>query len=103
MQERYSYDFEWDRKKAILNYRKHGISFERAATIYLDPLALSLFDGRHSQEEERWITVGIDRTGVLLVVCHTFKEVSKTNARIRIVSARKATKKEKQDYNTQRT
>ena len=85
------------------NYRKHGISFDRASTIFLDPLALSLFDAAHSKVEERWITLGVDQTGTLLVVSHTFLGLSQRKARIRIISARKATKKEKQDYNIQRT
>jgi len=54
------YDFEWDPQKAKQNLRKHRVSFERAATIFLDPDALTLFDAEHSETEDRWITLGID-------------------------------------------
>jgi uncharacterized DUF497 family protein len=64
----------------------------------LDQNALSLFDEEHSQDEDRWATVGLDRTGTLLVVCHTYREETETSARIRIISARKATKKEAKQY-----
>lgn len=92
------YNFEWDSGKANLNIRKHGVSFERAATIFLDPRAVSIFDEEHSHYEERWITAGIDRTGILFVVCHTFNQNTDWTVRIRIFSARKATKKESKQY-----
>jgi uncharacterized DUF497 family protein len=98
----WTYEFEWDPRKARINYQKHRVSFTRASTIFLDPFALSVFDEEHSQNEERWVTLGVDRTGALLVVCHTFTEISQTNARIRIISSRKAVKKEKQEYNKSR-
>jgi uncharacterized DUF497 family protein len=84
--------------KAHQNARKYGITFERAATVFLDPQALSEFDEEHSQEEDRWITLGLDRTGTLLIVCHTYQEETQTSARIRIMSARKATKSETTQY-----
>ena len=71
MQNPFEYQFEWDPIKAHQNARKHGVTFERAATVLLDPQALSDFDEEHSQEEDRWITLGLDRTGTLLIVCHT--------------------------------
>lgn len=74
------------------------MAFERAATIFLDPDALSEFDDGQSGVEDRWITLGLDRTGVLLVVCHTFREETETSARIRLISARKASKKEGKQY-----
>ena len=93
------YQFEWDPKKAEFNYKKHGVTFERAATVFNDPRALSLFDDRHSISEERWITLGLHQGGVPIVVCHTFRqEEGQHKARIRIISARKATKKEIQQY-----
>jgi len=94
----FQYQFEWDPAKARRNEKKHGVTFERAATIFLDPQALSLFDEEHSQEEDRWITLGVDRTGILLVVCHTYREETETSARIRIISARKATRNETKQY-----
>ena len=59
-----------------LNVRNHKVSFERAAEVFLDPLALSVFDEEHGDEEERWITIGKDSREVVLVVVHTFREVA---------------------------
>jgi uncharacterized protein len=92
------YRFEWDQKKALKNLRKHNISFQRAAYIFKDANALSIFDEEHSIEEERWITLGLDNNGALLTVIHTFKMIHE-EIRIRIISARKATKKEVKQYN----
>lgn len=74
------------------------MAFERAATIFLDRDALSELDEAESGIEDRWVTLGLDRTGMLLVVCHTFREESETGARIRLISARKATKNEIKHY-----
>jgi uncharacterized DUF497 family protein len=92
------YTFEWDPEKARENLRKHGISFEHAATVMQDPLALSIYDDSHSSgEEDRWITVG--RAGNdLVVMVHTFREVSADEAAVRIISARRATKNEQRQY-----
>jgi uncharacterized DUF497 family protein len=92
------YNFEWDPAKAKQNIQKHGVSFQRAGTIFRDPHAISIFDGEHSQEEERWVTMGRDSGAILLVVSHTFHEVNASSYSIRIISARKATKKEKRQY-----
>lgn len=62
------YNFEWDPAKGKVNIGKHGVSFERAAEIFLDPLQLTIFDDDHSESEERWITLGKEKTGTLLVV-----------------------------------
>jgi hypothetical protein len=67
------YRFEWDPAKDKANVRKHKVSFRRAATIFRDPNQLSVYDEEHSGNEERWITMGIDSGGILLVVVHTFK------------------------------
>ncbi len=93
------YYFEWDPNKAKENSTKHKVSFEQATTIFLDSNAISIFDKNHSEIEERWITIGIDKNGVLLIVIHTFKEVEDNLCIIRIISARKATKKEINQYN----
>ena len=98
VQRRFQYQFEWDPIKARRNLNEHGIAFERAATVFLDPEALSLFDQEHSQTEDRWITLGLDRAGTLLVVSHTYREETETSARIRLISARKATKNETKQY-----
>ena len=94
----FTYEFEWDPSKARDNLKKHKIAFERAATIFLDRDALSEFDEDESRDEDRWITLGLDRTGVLLVVCHTYRKETETSARIRLISARKPTKNEAKNY-----
>ncbi len=66
------YNFEWDPVKANENIRKHKVNFQRAGTIFRDLHAISIFDEKHSQEEERWITIGRDTREILLVVSHTF-------------------------------
>jgi uncharacterized DUF497 family protein len=92
------YDFEWDTTKAKQNLHKHGISFERAAEVFLDPFMLSIFDETHSIGEDRWATVGKGRDGVPLLLVHTFRETSTRTCTIRIISARKATKRETEQY-----
>ncbi|GAK56434.1 hypothetical protein U27_03396 [Candidatus Vecturithrix granuli] len=92
------YDFEWDPVKAKQNLRKHTISFQRAATIFRDPYMVSIFDEEHDETEERWVTIGIDEHHILLVVSHTFRQYSETTCTIRIISARKATTRERKQY-----
>jgi uncharacterized DUF497 family protein len=94
----FQYRFEWDPDKAKQNVRKHGISFDRATSVLLDPEALSKFDEEHSQDEDRWVTLGLDGTGAILVVCHTYHEIEVGSATIRIISSRKATKNEAKQY-----
>ena len=94
----FHYHFEWDPRKARQNLKRHGVAFDRAATIFLDRSALSEFDEAHSEAEERWITLGLDHTGVVLVVCHTFRDDTGSSARLRLISARKATKGETAEY-----
>lgn len=94
----FDYHFEWDPAKAAGNHRKHGAGFELAATVFQDPLALSLFDKEHSETEERWVTLGQASNGALLVVVHTYQEIDEHNAAVRIISARAATKREQRDY-----
>lgn len=92
------YTFEWDPIKAKENLRKHRISFDRAAEVLADPLALSIVDEEHSEREERWVSLGKDRRGTLLILIHTFSEVSAGECEIRIISARKAHKRETRQY-----
>jgi len=80
------------------NLRKHKVSFERGAEIFLDPLAISIFDEEHSEAEERWITMGKDSREVVLVVVHTFQEVTSDEWVIRIISTWKATRNEIRQY-----
>jgi uncharacterized protein len=94
----FGFDFEWDPAKARENAKKHKVTFERATAVFLDHAALSRYDDDHSQEEVRWVTLGLDRQGIPLVVCHTFHEESDDSARIRVISARKATKAESRQY-----
>ena len=93
-----NYNFEWDPAKAQANIKKHKVGFDRATEIFLDPLMLTIYDEAHSEVEDRWITIGQDRNNVTLVVVHTFREVDQLDAQIRIISARRATKKEDSQY-----
>jgi len=92
------YTFEWDPSKAKQNLRKHRISFERAAEILLDPLAISIVDAEHSEHEERWVSIGRDKRGSILILIHSFLEVSANECKVRIISARSATKRETRQY-----
>jgi hypothetical protein len=91
------YNFEWDPKKADANLSKHGVSFERATEVFSDPLHLSILDSEHSDKEERWITLGKLKNNEFIVVVHTYSEHTGA-AVIRIISARKATKHERNQY-----
>lgn len=93
-----TFDFEWDAGKRKQNLRKHKVSFERATEIFLDPFAISIFDSEHSSSEHRWISIGKDSNSNLLVVVHTFREAAESQTSIRIISARKATKREVKQY-----
>ncbi len=92
------YDFDWDTGKARSNLRKHKISFERATTIFRDPNLISIPDDEYSETEERWLTMGLDANGALLIISHTFKNISASVVNIRLISARKATKSETEQY-----
>jgi uncharacterized protein len=92
------YEFEWDSAKALLNLRNHGITFDQAATVFLDALALTVYDAASSQAEERWFTLGRDANGNVLAVAHTYQETEPGLARVRIISARKATRRERRNY-----
>jgi len=92
------YNFEWDPKKAKINNRKHGVSFEEATTVFRDPNAITIFDEDHTDIEERWITIGISVSGRLIIICHTYFELSEDTVILRVYSARKTTSKEKKQY-----
>jgi uncharacterized protein len=92
------YTFEWDPTKAKENQRKHKVSFERAAEVFRDPLAISIFDEEHSEEEDRWVTIGKDSHESVLVLIHTFSRIATEACTIRIISARKANRKESRQY-----
>lgn len=93
-----NYHFDWDVTKAIANITKHKVSFEQGATVFSDPRSLSLYDTDHSEEEDRWITLGISSSGIMLVVVHTWALVDEETCYIRIISCRRATIREQQDY-----
>ena len=92
------YDFEWDPVKANANVNKHGMDFERAATVFLDPLAVTIPDEEHSETEARWITLGKDAGGQYMLVIHTFERLADERGRVRLISARRPTRAEIRDY-----
>jgi len=92
------YNFDWDRNKAKLNLAKHNISFEHATTAFRDPSAITVYDNNHSDIEDRWVTLGLSTNGILLVISHTFRDIDKNTVLIRIISVRKASKKEQEQY-----
>lgn len=91
-------DITWDPHKAHSNLAKHGVSFVQAATVLHDALALTVFDAAHSDFEERWFTLGCDSEGKLLAVSHTYQHTGPIHVKVRIISAREATKRERQQY-----
>jgi uncharacterized DUF497 family protein len=86
-------NFEWDPDKARQNRRKHRVSFEEAATVFGDPLAVTYPDPDHSASEQRFITIGMSGAGRVLIVAHLDR-----NGNIRIISARKTTQREREHY-----
>jgi uncharacterized DUF497 family protein len=85
--------FEWDPQKAAGNQRKHGVSFQEAASVFGDPLSITYHDPDHSITEYRFITVGMSQFGRVLMVAHTDR-----GENIRIISARKTTRQERRYY-----
>ena len=86
-------EYQWADDKALANVDKHGVSFDEAATVFLDPLALSGDDPDHSESEDRYVTFGHSSLGRLLVVCHVHRPGA-----IRIISARPVTRAERKLY-----
>jgi uncharacterized DUF497 family protein len=87
------YKFEWDAEKAASNARKHRVSFDEAVSVFADGMALTFVDADHHESEDRSRTYGMSITGRLLVVVHTERRDN-----VRIISARKATRYEKEIY-----
>lgn len=85
--------FEWDARKAASNRRKHGVSFEEAATVFDDPRVMIFYDEEHSDEEDRYIAIGMSEKGRVIVVSHPHRGPA-----VRLISARWATKAEAQEY-----
>jgi hypothetical protein len=90
-------EFEWDPDKAEAIQRKHGVSFEEASTVFGDPLSTAIHDPDHSEHEERMLLLGRSSAGNLLVVAH-----SERGDRIRLISARRANRRERRDYEESR-
>ncbi len=88
-------EFEWDKKKDKVNAKKHGVSFDEARTVFFDEQAIQFYDPEHSDEEDRFILLGVSFKLKTLVVCHCFRE---DETKIRIISARKADTEEEQVY-----
>ena len=87
--------FEWDESKNRINKRKHGVTFEEAQTVFWDENAIRYFDPDHSEDEDRFIILGVSFSLRVIVVCHCFRA---DDTVIRIISARKADKQEAKDY-----
>lgn len=94
----FQFKFDWDAQKASSNLEKHGVAFPQAASVFLDPLAATVPDDEHSEGEQRWVTLGLSGAGTLLVVIHTFQEMERGAAAVRIISARRAKPVEMRDY-----
>ena len=89
--------FVWDAEKAVLNYSKHRVTFEEAQSVFEDTRAIRIFDPDHSDDEDRFVLLGLSAHLRILVVCHCYRE---NDNQIRIFSARKATKREAATYET---
>ncbi len=87
--------FEWDESKNKENIKKHGVSFNEAQTVFFDENAVRFYDPDHSEDEDRFIMLGMSFKLRVLVVCHCYR---KSDTVIRIISARKADKQEAKDY-----
>lgn len=84
------YNFDWDPNKERANRQKHKVGFRQAAFVFRDPNQLTIYDEEHSDEEERWLTIGLDAGGIIRVVSHTFERLDAETVKIRIISARRA-------------
>jgi len=88
-------EFEWDPRKDNANQRKHGVSFEEAQSVFFDENAIQFYDEDHSEQEDRFIMLGLSIRSRILLVCHCERESGNV---IRIISARKATRSERKYY-----
>jgi len=87
--------FEWDTSKALSNKKKHGVSFEEAQSVFYDDFAVQFFDNENSAQEDRFLLLGHSNQSRMLLICHCEKESGNI---IRLISARKATAKERRLY-----
>jgi len=91
-------DITWDPSKARKNESNHGVTFDEATEVLLDPMALTQFDVAHSTDEERWFTLGATTRRRFLAVSHTYLCEPEEDVLVRIISAREATRRERQQY-----
>ena len=92
------YEFDWYPVEAESNFVKHHVSFDDAISVIQDPLALSILDHASEKTEQRWVTIGMSRSAHLLLVVHTYMEIAVDRVYIRIISARRPTKREQRQY-----
>jgi len=92
------YHFKWDPLKARHNIKKHGVAFEIAAAVFKDPMALTIYDDDNSDDEDRWVTLGLVNGQHYLAVIHTYPGPQNNAVTIRLISARLATKHEIKHY-----
>lgn len=90
--------FSWDLRKAQVNYEKHGVAFEEAATVFADPAGLDWEDLAHSRQERRYKRLGRSVTGRMLLIVYTVRRMPHGHETIRVISARQALRKERQAY-----
>lgn len=91
-------DVTWNAAKAQSNIAKHGVTFAQAGAVLFDPLAMTVFDEAHNQSEERWFTLEMSSGGKLLAVAHTYQPTGPASVQVRIISAREATRSEREQY-----
>ena len=91
-----AYNFTWDERKDLTNQSKHGVSFDEAKSVFFDEYARLITDPEHSEDEERFILLGISSQFKTLVVCHCYRA---DDSEIRLISARRANKHEQKQYN----
>jgi uncharacterized protein len=90
----HQFQFEWDEAKAAANFRKHGVSFDLASSIFGDPRILTLADTTHSESEERWFSIGLASNGVPMSIAYLWTEAGAGLIKIRLITARRATPSE---------
>lgn len=92
------FEFEWDEAKAASNLLKHGVAFDVASTVFKDVQLLTVADLEHGETEERWFSVGRARNGAIISVVYLWREADVRTVKIRLISARKATRAEARSY-----
>jgi uncharacterized DUF497 family protein len=91
-------EFDWDPAKAASNAAKHNVTFREAMTVFLDPFVRTILDPDYIGDEERWVSMGEASTGNLLVIVHSWREMDPYRTAVRIISARRPTRREARQY-----